>query len=92
VTKLNTRSPECGWPPLVEWLSANGLDASDVREIDVDDHTLAGVVVIYKRRDGKRYIDGDEVATETRRVQFLTPPPRLEPLVLHEGGIIPKSA
>lgn len=73
---LDTRSPERGWQPLLDWLSDHGLDPSRVRAVTVDEQTLAGEVTVYKMRGGKKYVIGDHLATKQQRVQFRSLPPR----------------
>lgn len=74
--QIDTRSPERGWQPLLDWLSDHGIDPHQVKAVIVDEQTLAGEVTVYKTRAGKRYVVGDGVATKQRRVQFRTLPPR----------------
>jgi hypothetical protein len=70
------------WPEFEQWLLAHGIDPKDTAEIawrpphagagDPDENRPQCLeVLIYKRRDGQRYMENGEPATETRIVPML---------------------
>jgi|GEM_PF-4373075 len=73
---IDTNSPERGWPPFLEWLSNQGVDPYQVNAVMFDPDSLEAEVIVHKLRDGKLYVENGDVATETRKVQFSSPPPR----------------
>lgn len=78
---IDVDSPERGWEPFLDWLRVHDLDPTLVREVRVDGATLAGEVVVYRTRGGKKYVtsvDGEEVvATRVEAVTFTEAPPRI---------------
>lgn len=76
--RIDTRSPECGWEPFVDWLRSQNLDPVNVRDIDIDEDTMHAKVTLYKRTpSGKRYLDRHgQVAAKTRTIPINSLPPR----------------
>jgi hypothetical protein len=73
---INLRSPERAWEPFMEWLRDQGIEPGNCRVVEVDETAMTAEVTECKRDiHGKKYLQGDEVATEERTVRISSLPP-----------------
>lgn len=72
---IDKQSPECAWPPLMDWCHDNGLNPHLLVQIDIVDE---GRVILHEYvtdDDGNKIVRGDELVRRTREVRTPTPPP-----------------
>lgn len=77
---FDTKSPERGWDPFVQWMQAQGLDPSMTYRIDLIGE---GIGIVYEwdlDADGRKYVIDNDVARRSPKQVALRSTPPLHPI------------
>lgn len=68
--------PESGWPPLMKWCRAHGLDPDRTQRLEWAEGVCRATVFVLDE-EGHPLVEDDSVQCETVVVRYIEPPPRI---------------